>query len=100
MGQRHDLHELLKDICPNVYFQPPETVRMTYPCIVYQLASEKIFHSDNRPYGWFTAYNLTYITKSPDDIETRSRLMKIPTCAFNRFYTADGLNHYSFTIYY
>ena len=101
MGKsRTDLHALLKDICPNVYYQPPETVKMTYPCIVYQLRSVKPNYANNKIYAATANYSLTYICRLPDDEIAQKMLEKFVTCTFDRFYTADNLNHYSFSIYY
>ena len=99
MGQRSDLHAKLKDICENVYFQPPESVKMNYPAIVYRLANIKTAYGDNLPYMLDHSYALTYITRDPDD-PVRDILAALPMCSFSRHYTADGLNHYSYTIYY
>ena len=43
MRDRLDLHECLCKILNsnNVYFQPPENVRMNYPAIVYSLGTVK-----------------------------------------------------------
>lgn len=99
MGQRRELNDILKAICPNVYFQPPESVKLTYPCIVYQLTRPKIFHADNLLYQRFDAYTMTYITRDPDD-PVRVTLMELPLCTLERFYAADNLNHYAYTIYH
>lgn len=83
----------------NVYFQPPPSLRMNYPAIVYDLADIENTHADNLTYFQDISYDLTYITKDPDDPMIYS-LSKLPMCMFNRMYTADNLNHYSYTIFY
>ena len=35
MGTRIELQEMLEQITPNVYYQPPSTISIKYPCIVY-----------------------------------------------------------------
>ena len=37
MDRRLQLHEELCSVLGsrNVYFQPPETIKLTYPCIIY-----------------------------------------------------------------
>lgn len=83
----------------NVYFQPPPSLRMNYPAIRYKLYLIDNNHADNLPYIQSTEYEMTYITKNPDDPMVKS-LSKLPMCSFERFYTADNLNHYIYTIFY
>ena len=44
MKTRYELHEFLCEILGsrNVYFQPPESVKMKYPAIVYERTEIKI----------------------------------------------------------
>ena len=83
----------------NVYFQPPATVRMNYPAIRYNLANIQDTPADNLPYLQATAYTLTYITDDPDDVMVKT-LSKLPYCRFDRWYAAENLNHYVYTIFY
>lgn len=52
MNSRIDLHEELRAILGSgfVYFQPPESVKMIYPCIVYALDLMDMKYADDRPY--------------------------------------------------
>lgn len=83
----------------HVYFQPPASVRMEYPAIVYKLSDIDNTHANNSVYLQDTAYQLIYITKNPDDVMVKT-LSKLPFCNFDRHYTADNLNHYSYTLFY
>ena len=83
----------------NVYFQPPPSLRMNYPAIVYELYDIENTPADNLAYIQATRYQLTYITKNPDDVMIKT-LAKLPLCSFDRFYTAENLNHYTYTIFY
>ena len=98
---RLDLQEFLETLKGdrNVYFQPPSSVKMNYPAIVYKLSDINNTHADNSPYIQDTAYQLIYITKNPDDVMIKT-LSKLPMCKYDRHYTADNLNHYSYTLYY
>lgn len=93
------IHELLLTICPNVYFQPPSNVEMTYPCIVYNRDSARTDHADNKPYRHKKRYSVTVIDRSPNSA-LYDPIAALPSSAFNRFYTADNLNHDVFTIYF
>lgn len=98
---RLDLQEFLETLKGdrNVYFQPPASVKMNYPAIVYKLSNINNTHANNSPYIQDTAYQLIYITKNPDDVMVKT-LSKLPMCDFDRHYTADNLNHYSYILYY
>lgn len=72
---------------------------MKYPAIVYQLADEDRFFADNIPYIKAKRWTVTVIDKNPDS-EIPDRLSEMRYSSFDRFYTADNLNHFAFTIYY
>lgn len=101
MGTRLELQSLLESILGsrNVYFQPPETVRMSYPCIVYQRNNEVNQFADNRPYVHDKQYILTVIDKNPDSA-ILDKIAELPRSRYDRHFTADNLNHDVFTIYY
>ena len=101
MANRLDLHEILCDILGtrNVYYQPPESVKMTYPAIVYSRNRiENAFANDN-VYSQNHSYQVTVIDKDPDS-EIVERVSKLPFCSFDRHFISDNLNHDSFTLYF
>ena len=102
MGTRIDLHNELVDILgsSNVYFQPPETVKMKYPAIVYSLDNIQTRFANNNTYKQKRRYSITYITKDPDSNFIDDFLTKLSSVSFDRVYTADNLYHYVYTIYY
>lgn len=83
----------------NVYFQPPSTVLMKYPAIRYNLADINDLSADNIDYQQHDTYMVTYITDDPDDVMIRT-LAKLPYSKLDRWYAADNLNHYVYTIFY
>lgn len=101
MASRLQLQTLLEEILSsnNVYFQPPETVRMQYPAIVYSLNGIDNEHANDASYIQSRSYEIILIERDPDS-ETISKLSQLPMCRFNRHYKADNLNHYAFTLYY
>lgn len=101
MSTRLDLHVLLCDCLGsrNVYFQPPESIKMQYPAIVYSRDDIENNHANNGVYMQSTAYNIIVIDPDPDS-EVVQKVSKLPMCTFDRHYAADNLNHDSFTIYY
>lgn len=101
MKDRVELHEILCEALGsrNVYFQPPESVRMKYPAIVYSRDDIENSHANNRVYMQNVAYQVIVIDKDPDS-EIVKRVSQLPMCSFDRHYKADNLNHDAFIIYY
>ena len=104
MGQyqrRLNLHDILVEILGsgNVYFQPPESIKLNYPCIIYNKSNLDIQFGDNKPYVKNQRYSITVIDKNPDS-DIPNRLSELPMCTFERAYKADNLNHYIFNLYY
>lgn len=100
MGRdRLELQALLETMCAHVYFQPPNTLTMEYPCVIYKRDSARTDHADNNPYYTTKRYLVTVVDRDPDSI-IPDKVATIPSCAFNRHYTADDLNHDVFTIFF
>lgn len=101
MGTRLDLHALLKSILgtDKVYFQPPPSLKMDYPCIVYKRDSAETIFAGDKPYGYTDRYQVTVIDRNPDS-EIPAKVAKLPMCIFDRFYTADNLNHDVFKLFF
>jgi hypothetical protein len=101
LDRRLELHALLVSILgkANVYFQPPASVKMVYPCVRYELDFDDTTHADNIPYTTRQRYLVTFISDDPDD-EIYDGFREIPTYSFSRAYVADNLNHKAFKIYY
>jgi hypothetical protein len=101
MGTRLELQSILEAILGSnhVYFQPPESLKLTYPCIVYKLDDINTTFADNRPYSQNRRYSVTLIDKNPDS-PIVEKLASVPKCSFNRAFPADNLNHYTFNLHY
>lgn len=101
MASRLELHEELCTLLGsrNVYFQPPSTIKMKYPAIVYSLDAFENRHANDSVYSQHTRYSLTYIDADPES-EKVQEILRLPYSRFNRFYTADNLNHYTYTLYF
>lgn len=83
----------------NVYFQPPPNITLDYPCIIYNRSDINVAHADNGPYKAKKQYEVISIDRNPDS-ETPSKLSMLPLCSYDRFYTADNLNHDVFTLFF
>ena len=101
MASRLELHEELVNILGsrNVYFQPPESLKMQYPAIVYSRSDIANTHADSDVYNQRTVYRVIVIDKNPDS-QIVYKLSKFKYTKHNNFYTSNGLNHDVFTIYY
>ena len=101
MDRRLSLQETLVNILGsnNVYFQPPETTRLQYPCIIYERSDIDKKYADNRTYMSMVRYSLTLITRSPESDLVKA-ILELPYCSYDRYYAADTLNHDVFTLYY
>lgn len=101
MANRLDLHEKLCNILGsrNVYFQPPATIKLQYPAIIYSLSRIRNEYADNVVYSQKRGYTITIIDKSSDSIIS-DKIVQLPYCVFDRFYAGDGLNHFVYTLYY
>ena len=83
----------------NVYFQPPESVKMKYPAIVYSRNTFDNRFANNSIYMQTPSYEIIVIDEDPDS-EIVDRVSKLPLCSHNRHYKSDNLNHDVFTIFY
>lgn len=101
MGNRIDLHKILCEVLgsKNVYFQPPESVKMKYPAIVYSLSRIENRNANNSVYKQNNAYDVILIDSDPEN-ETVNRISRLPLCRFDRCYVSNNLNHYAFTLYF
>lgn len=99
MAQRSELQELLLTITGNVYFQPPPTLEMQYPCIVYQRDYMLDHHADDRPYLTDRRYQVTVIDRNPDSAIVGA-VKALPKCTYDRFFTAHNLNHDVFKLFF
>ena len=83
----------------NVYYNPPETVRMKYPAIAFNRSRISNIHANDSVYGQNHAYDVTVITSDPD-VSVVDKISKLPTCSFDRSFVSDNLYHNTFTLYY
>lgn len=99
MAPRLELQSLLEEITPHVYFQPPENVKLVYPCIIYHRDSTETIHANNRVYHNTQRYTVTVIDRDPDS-ELHRSVGELPMCAYNRFFITENLNHDVYTLYF
>lgn len=100
-GLRTDLEETFRNIIgsENVYFSPPNNLNMNYPCIIYQLAGQSNMFADDIRYRKLNQYSVTIVDEDPDS-NIKDKIEELQYCYFSRFYVADYLNHWVYTLYY
>lgn len=98
MGTRLELDTILRGLVANLYFQPPSSITLKYPCIIYARDYSFSEYGDNMPYSTHRRYLITVIDKNPDTV-IPDKVEALPMCVFDRYFTADNLNHYTFKLY-
>lgn len=101
MGTREELQAKLEDLLgsSNVYYQPPESLKISYPAIIYSKNSITKTHADNKGYRMNTRYDITVVDRRPDH-PVIQKLLDMPYCSYDRHYVSDNLNHDSLTLYF
>lgn len=101
MASRLELQTKLEELLGsrNVYYQPPESVKMEYPAIVYSKSDIRTTHANDAVYSKRTQYSLIVISKKPDE-PVIDKLLSIQYCSYDRQYKSDNLNHDVLTLYF
>ena len=100
-NRREELHEKLVAILGsrNVYFQPPENIKMQYPAIVYERVYANTLHADNQPYRITKRYQVTVIDGDVDS-PIPDKVALLPQCSFIRHFETNKLHHDIYNLYY
>jgi hypothetical protein len=93
-----ELEELLGS--RNVYYQPPETVKMKYDAIVYNLSDVRTVKANNKPYLIDKRYDVTIISRNSENGMAEKLIKHFNHISFDRRYIADNLYHDALTLYY
>lgn len=101
MSSRNELQGKLEELLKSkhVYYNPPSTLKMEYPCIRYSLKVIKSRFANSAPYSLLPCYELIVIAKESDH-EVIKDLMMLPYCTHVNHYKADNLNHDVLTIHW
>lgn len=103
MGQSQSQLQSILETVPGVkkvYFQPPASVRMVYPCIRYNWATNYVRYADNFPYHVMRRYDLIVIDEDPASPIPEAVCQMFPYCSMGNSYVADNLHHFPITLYY
>lgn len=101
LSRRLELQAILEEVLgsDNVYFQPPETMKIEYPAIIYKRDQTNTTFAGNLPYSLTKRYMLTVIDSDPDS-DIPSRVARLPMCIFVRHFASDNLNHDIYNLYF
>lgn len=91
------LEELLEST--NVYYQPPETLKMDYPAIRYSKSDIMSTYADDTRYLGMNCYDIVVIDKKPDN-PVIDKILELPYSSFDRHYVSDNLDHDIIRLYF
>lgn len=101
MKTRISLQKIFEDLLgsKNVYFQPPESLKMKYPCIRYSLSDIDKRSGDNIAYSMINCYDVICISEDPEN-EVVRKILEMPMSSFDRHYVSNNLYHDVIKLYY
>ena len=102
MNRRPELAPIFRSLLgsKNVYFQPAEDLKLSFPCILYKLTDIKQVKADNQLYTHTQAYEVTYITSNPDDALVDEMLRAFRFIKFKHVMIVNDMYHYRYILYY
>ena len=102
LPHREELSSKLRTILgnKNTYFQPPENIKMSYPCAVYSMDSVLQYYANNQVYMYDRRYMITFISHDPDNLYYEGMIEQFDHVEFDRRYIADNLYHDVFIVYF
>lgn len=83
----------------HVYYQPPESIKLVYPCIVYNREKFDTRYSNNKVYKDMTRYTVTVMDKNAES-PLADVLRDLQYCEMDREFTSENIHHFVFTLFY
>lgn len=101
MPNRLELQSKLEELLgsKNVYYDPPESIKMSYPAIRYTKSGITKTTADDKMYKLSNRYEVTHISKKPDS-KVINALLDLPYCSYDRHYVSNNLHHDTLTIFW
>jgi hypothetical protein len=98
---RADLQLILEAVLGTdiVYYQPPENIMMSFPCIVYELVKMETDKANNGVYRHLNRYKVTVIDRNPDS-SIPARMLQLEHSSHDVRFRAEGLYHDVFILYF
>lgn len=83
----------------NVYYNPPASVKMKYPAIVFTRSTFNNKYANNGTYMRNHKYEVTVIDRDPDCVYIDA-ISRLPLCSHDRHFVSENLHHNVFTLYF
>ena len=101
MANRIELQTKLEELLGsrNVYYKPPETLKLKYPAIEYSKANIEDTYANNSVYSR-TPKSTLVVTDTKPDNPVINKLLDLPYCSYSANYKADNLEHDVLTLYF
>ncbi len=101
MADRLELQRKFEELLGsrNVYYQPPENLKMNYPAIRYSLGGIETRSADNKKYSKLNRYDGIVISRKVDP-EVINHILELQYVSFSKPYIVENLYHYPFIIYH
>lgn len=102
MAGRLQLQDELERILgtSEVYYQPPESKKLKYPCIIYEIDDTYTRKADNKNYIFVNRYHIKHLFKSNDNDLRKDLLDNFEMMTHDNRMVVDGLYNDDFTLYY
>lgn len=82
-----------------VYYQPPESMQMSYPAIRYSKKKPDVRYANDKKYSKMDCYEVIVMDFVPDN-PVIEKILELPYTSHDRVYVSDNLNHDVITIFY
>lgn len=102
MDRRQKLHEELKRVTgiKNVYFQPPESIKLKYPCVIYSKQPFRTVRANNTAWINNRPYRVVIVCSDGDNKFAEMLLNGFKYCSYDSRYISNNMYHDSLTIFY
>lgn len=101
MDRRLKLQTKLEELLGsrNVYYQPPESLKMEYPAIRYSLGRIDSRYANDAKYSKLTRYELIVIDRRPNN-KVIDAILDMQYSSYDRHYVVNNMHHDVITLYY
>ena len=99
-SQLREVLEEVTGLTNRIYYQPPENLKINYPCVVFENSNALTEYADNKPYVATKRYAVTLMSTTADNDQYKDPILMLPMCTFDREFKSDGIVHSVFNIYF
>lgn len=101
MSSRINLQNELETLLGcTVYFDPPESIKISYPCVIYSLDRLVPLRADNKLYQVHPRYHVMCCSKDPDNTMALEIMNHFQHVTFESRQTRDHIHMDNLTLYY